>query len=149
MAGKEREFDTSKLMLPRAQRITTREFREAFENSRVLRHPLMQVRLHWRASSEDAPVKAAFVVSRKLGKATVRNRARRRVREIYRLSALRHDAALCHADLLFFISAQGVDADNRDLQEALEQLLRRATSGRESRNRGSREQEARTRVLEE
>jgi ribonuclease P protein component len=116
-------------MLPRAERISTRDFREAFENSRALRHPLMQVRLHWRAQSyAHEKARAAFVVSRKLGKATVRNRIRRRVREIYRLSSLRHSAVLSKADLLFFVSAQGVEAEHNDLQEAMEQLLRRAIS---------------------
>lgn len=138
-------------MLPRAERIGTTEFRRAFENGRVLRGGLLQLRFYRRAaardntlghdnSARDAAIeysivaakaqnmqtRAAFVVSRKSGKATVRNGLRRRVREIYRLSAWRHDARLAGLDLLFFASATALTASNEALQHALNELLERA-----------------------
>jgi len=138
-------------MLPRAERIGTTEFRRAFENGRVLRGGLLQLRFYRRAAARDnalghdnsvrgaaieysivaakvqnTQTRAAFVVSRKSGKATVRNGLRRRVREIYRLSAWRHDARLAGLDLLFFASATALTASNEALQHALNELLERA-----------------------
>ncbi len=138
-------------MLPRAERIGTTEFRRAFENGRVLRGGLLQLRFYRRGAARDntlghdnsardaaieysivaakaqnTQARAAFVVSRKSGKATVRNGLRRRVREIYRLSAWRHDARLAGLDLLFFASATALTASNEALQQALNELLERA-----------------------
>lgn len=137
-------------MLPRAERIGTTEFRRAFENGRVLRGGLLQLRFYQRAAARDntlghdnsardaaieysivaakaqnTQARAAFVVSRKSGKATVRNGLRRRVREIYRLSTWRHDARLAGLDLLFFASATALTASNEALQQALNELLER------------------------
>ena len=133
-------------MLPRAERIGTNEFRRAFDGGRVLRGGLLQLRIYRRdnvkrdnVEREDAieyskgaakcgktQTRVAFVVSRKTGKATVRNSLRRRVREMYRLSAWRHDARLAATDLLFFASPAALTASNEALHHALNELLERA-----------------------
>lgn len=118
-------------MLPRAQRLTTAEFAQAFAQSRVLRHPLLILRAHrriWHGATlaDGAQARAAFVVAKKLGKATVRNRVRRRIRECYRLQGLRTEPRLAGFDLIFMATAAALTADTVQLDEALAQLLRRA-----------------------
>lgn len=111
-------------MLPRARRLTTREFAAAFEKNRVLRHPLLHLRVHERGAK--TPMRAAFVVPKKLGGAVFRNRTRRRVRERFRLQMPHHEAALSGCDLIFLATAQADKASSAQLDEALEFLLRRA-----------------------
>lgn len=117
-------------MLKRSRRLKTREFALAFEKGRVLRHPLLQVRVYRRenASAEGALVRAAFAVPKKLGKAAWRNRVRRKVRERYRLLGLNstENSDLRNCDLLFFINAAGENATASDIDAALLQLLKRA-----------------------
>jgi ribonuclease P protein component len=128
-------------MLKRSQRLKTREFAFAFENGRVLRHPLLQVRVYRRedASDKDAAAantqssftRAAFVVPKKLGKATMRNRVRRKVRERYRLWRQKANDNLQknnlqNCDLLFFINASSENATITEIDDALMQLLKRA-----------------------
>jgi ribonuclease P protein component len=116
-------------MLPRSQRLKTREFACAFEKGRVLRHPLLQVRVYRRASVADgsSSVRAAFAVPKKLGKATWRNRVRRKVRERYRLLKPEENSDLRNCDLLFFINAPAQSAGAAEIDAALWQLLKRAT----------------------
>lgn len=127
-------------MLKRCQRLTTREFALAFENGRVLRHPLLQVRVYQRAvnqcgiaDDENSLVRVAFAVPKKLGKAAWRNRVRRKVRERYRILSLKspeksdlHQSELRHCDLLFFVNAPCENASASEIDEALAQLLKRA-----------------------
>ena len=114
-------------MLPRRERLGTTAFASAFDKGRILRHPLLQLRVHVRGDNELA-TRAAFVVSKKLGKATVRNRARRRIREIYRLTAARHHGHLAGLDLIFLATALALTAERAQLQAAIEQLLRRVVN---------------------
>ena len=115
-------------MLPRAQRLTSREFETAFADARILRHPLLQLRVFRR--NENGIVRAAFVAPKKLGGAVIRNRLRRRVRERYRLHPLRNDEnwkrRMQSCDLIFLISPPALLASPETIDEALEQLLRRA-----------------------
>ncbi|HEX8835261.1 MAG TPA: ribonuclease P protein component [Abditibacteriaceae bacterium] len=126
-------------MLSRAERLTTREFARVFETSRTLRHPLLQLRYARRGDLGDksavvstsplnVSVRAAFAVSKKLGKATVRNRVRRRVREIYRLSSWRSDSRLGGYDLIFFANASTIAASNEEIRAALDEILARLVS---------------------
>lgn len=124
-------------MLPRGERLNTASFSVAFAKGRVLRHPLMQVRVLQRpslAQPEKAPdhvqrTRVAFVVPKKLGKAVQRNRLRRCVREQYRLHFLRVELrpALRECDLIFVMAPPALTAGSASLAEALSQLLRRAS----------------------
>jgi ribonuclease P protein component len=112
-------------MLSRRERLGTAAFAVGFGKGRILRHPLLQLRVYARHDGDSA-TRAAFVVSKKLGKATVRNRARRRIREIYRLSAAHGDGRLAGLDLIFLATPAALTAEGVQLQEAIEQLSRRA-----------------------
>lgn len=118
-------------MLPRRERLSTAEFARAFAAGRVLRHPLLQVRVVSRNGDfggSDA-ARAAFVVSRKMARAAARNRLRRRLREAYRLSELRGDARLHDRDLIFLATPAALTAPHDILCQAVEQMLERAAAG--------------------
>lgn len=124
-------------MLPRAQRLKTKEFAEAFARGKTARHPLFSVRVWCRfagSSTEnhlnivESEPRAAFVVPKKQAKAVKRNRLRRRMRECYR----RHPAlaqwksALKDCDLIFVATLAAHEATFEELNAAFAQLLRRA-----------------------
>lgn len=115
-------------MLPRAQRLSTTDFNVAFEKGRVGRHRLLQLRVFYRNDGKST-VRTAFVTPKKLGKATVRNRLRRRIREIYRLLVASQEVAdLAGSDLIFLAGAAAGQAENSELQAALTDLMKRAAS---------------------
>ena len=109
-------------MLPRARRLTSTQFNRAFANSQSVRHPLVWLKAHRRDDGEPR-VRAAFVVPKKQGKAVQRNRARRRLRERYRLHAGRDNLAGC--DLIFLTTPATHGAAPGELDAALEDVLRR------------------------
>lgn len=122
-------------MLPRSERIRTRDFSIAFSEGRILRHPLLVLRIYrrrqdstasGRPQNRDDAAGAAFIVGKKQGGAATRNRVRRRVREMYRLHALRGDERLRGCDLIFAVTAAGVEATPAAVHEALDSLLNRA-----------------------
>jgi ribonuclease P protein component len=122
-------------MLPRSERIRTRDFSVAFSEGRILRHPFLVLRIYRRRrdstasggpQNRDDAVGAAFIVGKKQGGAATRNRVRRRVREMYRLHALRGDERLRGCDLIFAVTAAGVEATPAAVHEALDSLLSRA-----------------------
>jgi ribonuclease P protein component len=113
-------------MLPRPKRLTTTEFAKAFENGRVLRHPLLQLRVHLRGDGESV-ARAAFVAPKKLGKATQRNRIRRRIRERFRLLQSEYsNRPLSSCDMIFIVGAAAEKASGPEVDGALLELLRRA-----------------------
>lgn len=111
-------------MLPRSQRLTSAQFERAFSQSQTVRHPLVALRVH-RRSVDETSTRAAFVVPKKQGKATQRNRTKRRLRERYRLAKF-HFAALANCDLIFLTTPAAHRASNAELDAALEDVLRRA-----------------------
>lgn len=116
-------------MLPRSQRLTVSTFAVAFGEGRIVRHALLHLRIYARRDG-SAATRAAFVVAKKLGPATLRNRVRRRVRERYRLCAARYDERgrehLAGCDFIFFANTATLAADAGQLDEAVAQLLGRA-----------------------
>jgi len=115
-------------MLPRSQRLNTAAFATAFRNGRVLRHPLLHLRVYSRQNG-SATTRAAFVAPKKLGTAILRNRTRRRVSERYRVSAARRQPRPGGWDLIFLATPAAVTADTVQLDAAIAQLLARAASG--------------------
>lgn len=119
-------------MLARCQRLSTAEFAGVFENGTVVRHPLLQVRVLRRDGGKpdggNEVGRAAFVAPKKLGKAVVRNRLRRCVRERYRLlqSDLSAECSAASCDLVFIIGAAAQGASTLELESALRELLKRA-----------------------
>lgn len=66
--------------------------------------------------------RVGFTVSKKLGKAVVRNRVRRRLREIYRLS---EQHLLCGFDLVIVARGAAVDASYAQLDASFRTLAAR------------------------
>lgn len=126
-------------MLSRSQRLSSREFAVVFENSRVLRHPLLQLRFYKHQSNPQklkpraGQTRAAFVAPKKLGNAVVRNAIRRRVRERYRVFAKEASriqqwpGALENCDLVFLATMQCQAATIEEIDESLSSLLKRAS----------------------
>lgn len=128
-------------MLPRAERLNTKEFAQAFSHGRTARHPLISVRILRRPDEEKSSnkskiaaklstktVRAAFVVPKKQAKAAKRNLIRRRMRECYRqhLVLAQKQSALQDCDLIFVATPATHNASWSELNEAFAQLLRRA-----------------------
>lgn len=112
-------------MLAQCHRLSATEFARVFKGGRILRHPLLQGRVLVRADGGDL-VRAAFVAPKKIGKATRRNRVRRRVRERFRLGGALQDRELFGCDLVFVIMPEAETALPEALERALGELLRRA-----------------------
>ena len=109
-------------MLPRSQRLSSAQFDRAFALSQSVRHPLLALKAHFRDDGLDA-VRAAFVVPKKQGRAVQRNRARRRLRERYRLHARREELRGC--DLIFLSTPATHDASGDELDAALDEVIKR------------------------
>jgi len=139
-AGRSRisaEISRFSFMLSRPERLTTRAFSKAFAAGKTWRHPLMQVRVAPRnainehATNEETNVpRAAFVVAKKLAKASGRNRLRRQMREAYRLNARRHDPRLRALDLIFLAAPTALDVSPHELRDAMNGLLERVIRAR-------------------
>ena len=109
-------------MLPRANRLKSAQFNHAFAHSASVRHPLLALKAHARGD-DSGEVRAAFVVPKKQAKASGRNRARRRLRERYRLHARR--AELLGCDLIFLTTPAAHTATPEELDAAIDELVRR------------------------
>ena len=125
-------------MLTRSERLTTRQFDAAFGSSRSVRDGLLSLRVHWRPNNARADLRAAFVVPKKLGCATWRNRTRRRMQEAFRLQ--RHDLQVLAAeagacDCIFMAQAGAHDAEFEALQSSVRSLLKRAIGDRQKQRR--------------
>jgi ribonuclease P protein component len=83
-------------------------------------HPLA---ILYTAPNELGHPRVAISVSRRIGKAVVRNRVRRRIREAIRLRLAELKVG---QDLLFIAREPSATAEWQALREAIDQLLRRA-----------------------
>ncbi len=83
-------------------------------------HPLLVL---YVAPNDLDVTRVGISTSRRVGKATARNRARRRIREAVRL---RYPSLARGYDLLFVARPGIVEASWEDVREAVDSLLRRA-----------------------
>jgi ribonuclease P protein component len=115
--------------MKRAQRLRRPEqFQRVRRAGRSWSSPLLTLNA---ASSNRHRPRCGFVVGKRVGKAVVRNRARRRVREAVRLV---YDRILPGWDLVFVVrSPAAATVEFEQIQAAVEQLLRRASLWREPR----------------
>lgn len=113
---------------PRASRIgARRDFREAYENGAKQHGRLVVV--FARPRPEGGGLRLGITATRKSGGAVLRNRARRRVREIFRRwRAAAPDKAGTAMDLVVNLSARATRAPYVALQAEVAGLLGRATT---------------------
>jgi ribonuclease P protein component len=126
-------------MLSRSERLSSRQFDAAFGASRSSRDALISLRVHWRAPGSAENLRAAFVVPKKMGKATWRNRVRRRMREAFHVqrAELQKMTAVAGAcDCIFLAQAGANEAEFAVLQVSIRSLLERAV-GERKRNRSA------------
>jgi len=115
-------------MLSRNRRLNKTDFEIAFAKGRQFRHPLLVLRCYRRAAGDCDQLRAAFVVPKKLAKATGRNRWRRRLRHWFYeiLQALPENqdnrAKWNQCDLIFMLTAQGQEAKPQDVRQAMNAL---------------------------
>lgn len=108
-------------MLPRRYRLNDKtRFKQVREEGASYAHPLM---ILCCLPNQESISRCGFSVSRRIGKAVARNRARRRMSEAVRLL---WDLVIPGWDMVW-IARQGVnEADFAELQSACARLLRRA-----------------------
>lgn len=107
--------------LGRGRRLRSdREIREAYRQGRRRVGRLMVM---WLRSGENASLRLAVVSSRKVGNAVARNRARRRLREAFRINRHRLEADL---DLVLVARRPIVEADASEVESELLDLARQA-----------------------
>ena len=112
-------------MLPKENRLrNTKDFKRVYSRGRSYVHPLMVLYVY-RAQGTD--LRIGFSVSKKLGGAVVRNRIKRRLREVSRLLLSGADGGL---DLIIVGRSQLPAAGYPQLKSALEELFERAKLGR-------------------
>jgi len=97
------------------------QFQRVRREGRIVYHPLIQLNV---ASNRRKHTRCGFMVTKRLGSAVRRNRARRRLREAVRLM---FDHIVVGMDLVFIVrSAEVTTMPFTTLQATIEQLLRRA-----------------------
>lgn len=112
-------------MLPRDLRLrANRDFQQVYRRGRSWAHPLLA--LHVLPQTEGKRV--GISVSRKVGKAVVRNRVRRRLRELLRT---RIGCWKTGFDAVFVVRQAAAPAEFAELAEAVDELSRRARLARE------------------
>ncbi len=96
------------------------QFQRVRREGRTVYHPLLQLNV---ASNRRKHTRCGFVVTKRIGSAVQRNRARRRIREAVRLV---FDHIVPGVDLVVIVrSAEVTTVPFMTLQATIEQLLRR------------------------
>jgi len=112
-------------MLPRDQRLRAREdFQRVYRSGRGWAHPLMVLHVVQRPAGK----RAGFSISKKVGNAVVRNRLRRRLREIVRSHVPGWKEGL---DAVFVARPDAAAAPFEELAAVVAELARRARLVRE------------------
>lgn len=108
------------------------DFRRCFQGGRMYKNRLLVLHVLPNASppQEASPPRVGYSVSRKLGKAVVRNRVKRRLREAVRREV---DQLPAGCDLVFSARMPGSQASFQELWTAVQDLLRRASGRRHAR----------------
>lgn len=107
-------------MLPREQRLrSNQEFQRVFRRGRSWAHPLLA--LHIVPADEGSRI--GFSASKKVGGAVVRNRVRRRLREIVRA---RIGTWKIGFDAVWIVRSAAATATFAQLEDAVQELSRRA-----------------------
>lgn len=110
-------------MLPKQHRLTsTREFKALFAGGRTYVHRLLVLKV--LPKKREQPSRFGFLTSAKLGKAVLRSRARRLLREAVRLLAPRLEQR--GYDLALIARPAIREADFAEVSRAVEELFRRA-----------------------
>ena len=89
-------------------------------------HPLVVLFVDTQSAEVASPSRFAFAVGRHIGKATQRNRVKRRLREIVRLCGAREAQIAPGYDCLFVARSGAATANYAELEEAVLQLLTRS-----------------------
>mgnify|MGYP000111067487 CR=1 FL=1 len=77
----------------------------------------------WLREADDSSLRLGVVASKKVGNAVARNRAKRRIRELFRLNQHQLHGS---SDLLFVARRSILEADWDQLQHEFKHLCRRA-----------------------
>ncbi len=88
------------------------EFKRLYNKGKTAVTPYMVV---YALKTQRGHRRVGYTVSTKLGKAVVRNRVRRRLREIYRLNS---DKLICSADIVIVARSRCVDGDYAKMERA-------------------------------
>jgi len=98
-----------------------KDFRRVYRDGRSVANSRFVV--YWRRRSEPGPFRLGVSASARLGKAVVRNRARRMVKEIVRLNA---DKLRDQVDLVIIVRKPALELGFRDMEKSVLHLLRKA-----------------------
>lgn len=109
------------MTLPRNLRLPGAKTDAVFRSGRKVVDPLAV--MYWQPALSDGSSRAAFVASRRLGGAVVRNRLRRRFKEGFRRYAPQIQP---NSHLIFVIRNKAIGAPTAAIHQAVARLLRRS-----------------------
>ena len=107
---------------------TLRKRREFLAAARAVFRPMPCVVVQMRARGDDDPARVGFTVTKRIGKAVVRNRARRRLREAVRL--LPRDLLRPGHHYVFIARENTATCDFATLMQQVRNALTRLNAGK-------------------